>query len=84
MARIVGFDEVTLESTRIHEGVSCGWRAFSAGGERILQLDTYGSETRKILGKVSQSIQLDQASAQELLRIILRTFPALERRLADE
>ena len=84
MAKINEFHEVALESTRIHEGVSCGWRIFSADGERILQLDTYGSEARKIPGKVSQSIQLDESAARELLEIVVRAFPGVTRTfLAD-
>lgn len=79
MAKIKEFHKVALESTRIHGGVNCGWRIFSAGGERILQLDTYGSEARKIPGKVSQSIQLDESSARDLMEIVLRAFPGVKR-----
>jgi hypothetical protein len=32
-------------------------------GETILQMDTYGSAGRKLLGKVSQSIQLNRQAA---------------------
>jgi hypothetical protein len=39
-------------------------------GKRYLQLDTFGSRTRQIVGKVSQSIQFDVASAAELKRLI--------------
>jgi hypothetical protein len=79
VAKINEFHEVALDSTRIHEGVNCGWRIFSAGGERILQLDTYGSEARKIPGKVSQSIQLDESAARQLIEIVLRAFPGVKR-----
>lgn len=74
MARITDFHEVAVDNAKVHEGVSCGWRVFSASGERILQLDTYGSEARKLPGKVSQSIQLDQAAAQRLMAIVPEGF----------
>ena len=41
----------------------------------MLQLETYGSDDRAIPGKVSQVIQLDEAGARELKRIIERAFP---------
>jgi len=75
MALIARFDEVTAERQVVHEPVECGWRAFTAEGERILQLDTYGSAERKLQGKVSQSIQLDEKAARELAEILTQTFP---------
>lgn len=77
MALITEFEETTSDSQRRHGDVSCGWRYFDVGGERILQLDTYGSQGRKLTGKQSQSIQLDRAGAEELLRIIRSAFPGL-------
>jgi hypothetical protein len=84
VARISDFHEVTVDSTKIHEAVSCGWRVFSSGGQRVLQLDTYGSQARKIPGKVSQSIQLDEAAAHQLMTIVMRAFPGVERRLGGD
>jgi hypothetical protein len=50
------------------------------GGEGTrLQLDTLGSRDREIPGKVSQSIQLDEEGARQLLEFIVRAFPTLER-----
>lgn len=60
MALIARFDEVTADRQVVHGPVECGWRAFNANGERILQLDTHGSAERKLQGNVSQSIQLDK------------------------
>ncbi len=81
MARITDFHEVALDSSKVHEGVSCGWRVFSSAGQRILQLDTYGSEARKFPGKVSQSIQLDEAAARDVMAILLTAFPSVKRTL---
>lgn len=67
-------------STSAHDAtaVSAGWCTFvDSAGERLVQVDTYGSAGRAIPGKTSQSIQLDRASAEALLRIINEVFPGL-------
>jgi hypothetical protein len=78
MALIARFEERDVGTARIHDPVDCGYRAFSlTGGRVILQLDTYGRSTRADPGTVSQSLQLDEDAARELLRIIRRSFPSL-------
>lgn len=79
MALVRDFHQVNSDKSVIHKPVSCGWRAFRAGAGdvTILQLDTYGSETRQIPNKVSQSIQLDRDGAAELLKLIRDTFPGI-------
>lgn len=79
MAKIVEFHPVAAEKNSIHGGVECGYRVFAVSGEQVLQLDTYGSRDRAMPGKVSQSIQLDEAAAEEVVRIILEAFPGLRR-----
>ena len=78
MALIVKFEERYIGAGRIHGPVDCAYRAFSVqGGRVILQLETYGRSTRAEPGKVSQSVQLDEQAAGELVRIIRRSFPSL-------
>jgi hypothetical protein len=78
MALIAKFEERDIGNGRVHEPVDCGYRAFSVQGARvILQLETYGRSTRVQPGKVSQSIQLDEDAAGELIRILRRSFPRL-------
>jgi hypothetical protein len=57
--------------------VECAWKSFDAGDQRILQLDTYGSDDRQIPGKISQTLQFDRDRAAELLRVIRTVFPDL-------
>ncbi|MBB2944606.1 5-methylcytosine-specific restriction protein B [Actinoplanes lutulentus] len=57
--------------------VECGWQLVDRRGETLLQLSTYGSEQRQSEKKVSQTIQLDRARAEELLEIMRRAFPGL-------
>ena len=77
MARIASFFETPTESTRVHDDVDCGYRMFSAQGERYVQLDTYGLAQRAIPGKVSQSIQLDRSAAEKLVKVFARAFPGI-------
>ena len=77
MALIGEFHQVNSDKSVLHKPVSCGWRAFYAGEVKVLQLDTYGSNTRQIPNKVSQSIQLDREGAAQLLKLIKDTFPGI-------
>jgi len=77
MALIEDFEARQIEPRRVHDGIVCGYAATAVNGRRILQLETYGSADRKIPGKVSQSIQLDEAAARKLKRIIELSFPGV-------
>lgn len=77
MALIRRFEERPLEPSRIHDEVTCGFKAADINGRRVLQLETYGSRSRKIPGKVSQSIQIDEAGARDLIRILQNSFSGL-------
>jgi hypothetical protein len=66
---------------RVHEETPCESSVVTDDhGKRYLQVDTYGSGTRKFKGKVSQSIQFDEAAAHALRQLIDETFPRLSRR----
>jgi hypothetical protein len=75
MACITEFSELSSPSGRDHSTCSAGWRVAERAGERVLQIDTYGSPDRQDAGTVSQSIQLDQETARALVAIINRVFP---------
>lgn len=78
MARITKFDELGAANRgRVHDEVACTYATFEIDGRRYLQLDTYGSSTRVVPGKVSQSIQFDQNGARLLKRLLDRTFPGI-------
>lgn len=79
MALIEEFQQVPSDSQRVHGPVTCGYRAFTIEGRRILQLDTYGSTDREIPNKISQSVQLDTEGARALMDIIAETFPEIVR-----
>ena len=75
MARIERFEQRPIGGTKLHKPVTCGYSCYEADGERVLHLETYGSKDRKFPEKVSQSIQLDEATARDLKRLIERSFP---------
>jgi hypothetical protein len=63
--------------SRQHSTCTAGWRLAERSGERVVQIDTYGSPERQDAGTVSQSLQLDEARARELVAILCQTFPSI-------
>jgi 5-methylcytosine-specific restriction protein B len=43
-------------------------------GKRLLQLSTFGSDDRRSESKVSQTIQIDEAMAKELSKVLAEVF----------
>src|SRR5437867_3527996 len=70
MALIRSFTEKTPERDSRHTEVEATWYVGGDGNTRFLQVDTYGSSTREISGKVSQSIRLDARAASQLRALI--------------
>ena len=76
MARVESFVRVNRTGGhRLHPtSVVCGVEIYEVGGMRLVQLDTYGAEDRDIPGKVSQTLQLDDAAALQLVKILQAAF----------
>lgn len=66
MARIERFVQKTLDRVSLHAPISADLVAYELDGRKLLQINTSGSASRQIPGKVSQSIQLDERSARQL------------------
>lgn len=80
MARVEEFQKIEKSRNSVHEVVEAGYIAFTGSdGKRYVQIETYGSKSRKLQDKVSQTIQLDESGARELLKIIELAFPTLRR-----
>jgi hypothetical protein len=47
-------------------------------GRTLLRLETYGSAEREVPGKRSQSLELDEEAAPELIAILKSAFPNLQ------
>ena len=69
-------------SARPHPtAVDCEWQIVESGDGRLLQLSTYGSDQRASQPKVSQTIQIDESVARELLKIISQAFGNQDERI---
>ena len=78
MALIAQLTEITKARQTVHKPVECAYSVFAGpDGQRYLQLETFGSKERKVVGVTSQSIQLSESSAAELKRLIEEIFPRL-------
>jgi hypothetical protein len=45
-----------------------------ASGSKLIQIDTQGSETRQLPGKVSQTLQFDAVRARQLWEVLGKEF----------
>jgi len=50
---------------------------FSDRGDKLLRLATLGSDLRKLAPKPSQIIELDQATAEKLITVMVEAFPGM-------
>ena len=78
MARLRGFEEGT-QNVRVHPTeVDCFHQVVTGSdGARFLHLTTFGSDDRHSGPKSSQSLQLDEMTARQLMEIIRVTFPGI-------
>ncbi|MGE3251970.1 MAG: methionyl-tRNA formyltransferase [Hyphomonadaceae bacterium] len=74
MALIKAFERKDLERNKRHDPIEASFTSFTDGDQKIVQIDTCGRATRAIPGKKSQTIQLDEQSARELVAILRREF----------
>ncbi len=74
MALIKSFTERKLDRYRTHDSIAASYARLERDGRLMLQIDTYGRDTREIPGKQSQSIQLDADSAAALYEILKKQF----------
>ncbi len=65
---------ISKDRVNIHKKVDATYTVFKYKGKTYFQLDTYGSRTREMKGKISQSIQFDEETAGELLKLIEDAF----------
>lgn len=58
----------------VHEKVHATYTVFELGGEKYVQIDTYGRIDRENPEKISQSFQLDKQAAEYLVDILTKEF----------
>lgn len=71
MGIVSKLNKITLERDSSHRAVECTYSIVHGGdGERLLQIDTYGSAERQIPGKKSQCIRFTPDAIKQLKGII--------------
>lgn len=71
---LASIERIEKERNMLHEKVYSTYTTFEQGGEKYVQIDTYGKSTRNMPGKISQSIQIDSEVAQYLVKLLTKEF----------
>jgi hypothetical protein len=79
MAIVERLEKIDLTKEAKHSTVNCTYSIVNADGKKFLQIDTYGSLTRKMPGKKSQSLRFSPEAIQQLKSIIDSEFDELTR-----
>jgi hypothetical protein len=75
MAIIRKLDPIQLDRDSKHSEVDCTYAVIEDDkGNKYLQVDTYGSKSRKIPGKKSQSIRFSPEAIDQLKEILKQNF----------
>jgi hypothetical protein len=76
MAIVRKLEHLNLDNETRHTEAECTYSITSyEQGHRFLQIDTYGSKSRKILGKKSQTIRFSPEAIEQLKTILRENFP---------
>jgi hypothetical protein len=74
MAIVRKFTEEPAARDTKHTECTGKLRAVESGGEKFIQLDTYGSADREMPGKVSQSLRLSENAVQQIIQMAAKHF----------
>lgn len=74
MALVRNFERREMGRNSLHKEIDATFSVFGDGDAKVLQIDTYGSETREMPGKKSQTLQFDREGAEKLYKILKREF----------
>jgi len=66
------------ERNSVHSKVRATYTTFTSEEKKYFQIDTYGSPTREMKDKISQSIQIDKDTAKELIKLMMNIFDILD------
>ncbi|WP_085879143.1 hypothetical protein [Roseisalinus antarcticus] len=66
--------QADLQKNSIHKPIEATYSAFEINGQKLLQIDSYGSSSRQMPGKKSQSIQIDRDAAKQLFDVLRQHF----------
>jgi len=74
MALLTSFELLRMDRNSVHAEAEATYSIFDHNGHRFIQFDSYGSKTRDLPGKKSQTIQLDENSARKMFDILRSHF----------
>ena len=74
MARITKFERGEINRFQLHDEVDAKLFVQDFDGRRLLQVSTYGRDSRQDVGKLSQTFQLDEDAARQLFEILKSEF----------
>ena len=69
MATVRDFAVDDLSVTRPHDDVEAVVRLIECGGEKMIQIDTYGRPGRETPGKLSQTLRLDAKAFRKFVEL---------------
>jgi hypothetical protein len=74
MALIKNFTRKDRDRVSLHDEIEATYTTFERDGRVLLQIDSYGRDTREVPGKQSQTMQLDRDGAWALYSILKQEF----------
>jgi hypothetical protein len=75
MGRVNELIKITLERDVNHRDVECTWSIVNNNeGGKCLQIDSYGSASRQVPGKKSQSLRFTPKAIAQLKEILAQEF----------
>ena len=74
MAIVRNFREEPTDRDTKHTECNGKLRAVESGGEKFIQIDTYGSANRKMPDKVSQSLRLTETAVNQIIKMAAKHF----------
>lgn len=63
-----------MDRNSLHDEIEATYTVIDWDGRVLVQIDSYGRDTREIPGKKSQSIQLDREGGLALFKILKSAF----------
>lgn len=74
MARIIKLERGEMNRFQLHDEVDAKIFVQDYDGRKLLQISTYGRDSRQDRGKLSQTVQFDEKAASELFSILKSEF----------
>jgi hypothetical protein len=74
MARIVKLERAEMNRFQLHDEVDAKIFIQDYDGRKLLQISTYGRDSRQDRGKLSQTVQFDEQAAGELFSLLKSEF----------